>query len=163
MKAELVRHIAGRRCKDRKKYSDKSFHASNLTFFDLSPYWYQWKTQINDFCIRNGTATPFRATPSASYTPAKHSKQIPQLISKAALPALCRSRPGKRPILRMECLLMDQTQKYVIKAVLNFLVHRHKADYAAQPKGCVARFEQHACVFASCGALFYGKISASLK
>ena len=48
--------------------------------------------------------------------------------------------------------------------VLDFLPHRHKAG-GASPLG-VARaacFEQLAGVFASCGALHYAKILASLK
>ena len=40
---------------------------------------------------------------------------------------------------------------------------RHKAGRAAFGLSCVARFEQLACIFASCGALLYGKISASMK
>ena len=39
----------------------------------------------------------------------------------------------------------------------------HKAGRAAFGLSCVARFEQLACVFASCGALHYAKILASLK
>ena len=51
-----------------------------------------------------------------------------------------------------------------IPVVLRFLHHRHKAG-GASPLG-VARaacFEQLAGVFASCGALHYAKILASLK
>ena len=51
-----------------------------------------------------------------------------------------------------------------IPVVLSFPYHRHKAGIAS-PLG-VARaacFEQLAGVFASCGALHYAKISASLK
>ena len=44
---------------------------------------------------------------------------------------------------------------------MHFLVHRHKAGRAAFGLSCVARFEQLACVFASCGALHYAKILAS--
>ena len=39
----------------------------------------------------------------------------------------------------------------------------HKAGRAAFGLSCVARFEQLAGVFASCGALHYAKILASLK
>ena len=47
---------------------------------------------------------------------------------------------------------------------LHFLQHRHKAG-GASPLGvaCAACFEQLACVFASCGAIHYANILASLK
>ena len=47
---------------------------------------------------------------------------------------------------------------------LHFLQHRHKGG-GASPLGvaCAACFEQLACVFASCGAIHYANILASLK
>ena len=67
-------------------------------------------------------------------------------------------------------LISDQVQNPVfsiisdqrkIPVVLHFLAHRHKAGRAAFGLSCVARFEQLACVFASCGALHYANILAS--
>lgn len=59
---------------------------------------------------------------------------------------------------------LDILSQRKIPVVLSFPYHRHKAG-GASPLG-VARaacFEQLAGVFASCGALHYAKILASLK
>ena len=56
------------------------------------------------------------------------------------------------------------TAQRKIPVDLHFLQHRHKAG-GASPLGvaCAACFEQLACVFASCGAIHYANILASLK
>ena len=62
---------------------------------------------------------------------------------------------------------LDQKQKYVLKYYFvrgkSARDGRHKAGRAAFGLSCVACFEQIACVFASCGALLYAKISADMK
>ena len=60
-----------------------------------------------------------------------------------------------------------QKQKYVFKYYFvrgkSARDGRHKAGRAAFGLSCVARFEQLACVFASCGALLYSFTSADMK
>ena len=67
----------------------------------------------------------------------------------------------------MLCTIWDQKQKYVFKYYFvrgkSARDGRHKAGRAAFGLSCVARFEQLAGVFASCGALHYAKILANLK
>ena len=62
---------------------------------------------------------------------------------------------------------LDQKQKYVLKYYFvrgkSARDGRHKAGRAAFGLSCVARFEQLACVFASCGALLYSFTSADMK
>ena len=60
--------------------------------------------------------------------------------------------------------LNEKSAQRKIPVDLHFLQHRHKAG-GASPLGvaCAACFEQLACVFASCGAIHYANILASLK
>ena len=71
---------------------------------------------------------------------------------------------GQTESLLSKSVMMQFSAQRKIPVDLHFLQHRHKAG-GASPLGvaCAACFEQLACVFASCGAIHYANILASLK